>query len=197
MSLEMNAMQEEEREIAIDAHEVPEAILWLLGAFRLVDLHDSSRTPGSTTQNIPLARPGNEQKGLWLDIGLQLLNYLVEKDLEQPGNYASIRPFIEDLTQRHSALCEEDILFVVRQLSRPTEVWMRPGERDEDGSNAFSTKQTTLIDRTRTGELVRLTPRGQQAMQIAQAAREWIYTGNISESILKAIKWGDCDKMIA
>ncbi len=178
-------------------HDIPELMQWLLGAFRLVDLHDTARTPNTSQLSVPLERPGGEFKGLWLDVGIQLLQYLTEKELEQPGNYVSIDPFMDDLAIRHPNLTSEDILFVVRQLSRPTQVWCRPGERFEEGGVCFSTKDTCLIDRTRTGELLRLTKRGQQVMQVAQMANEWLYSGNVAEGILKAVKWGDFGKAVS
>jgi len=55
-------------------HEIPEDLEWLLGAFRLVDLHDSAHAVGVPAQDVVLARPGRELRGLWLDVALELFN---------------------------------------------------------------------------------------------------------------------------
>lgn len=181
----------------IGQFDIPEAMQWLMGAFRLIDLHDLARTPGATTQGISVTRPGTENRGLWLDVGLQLLSYLANQDLNNPGSFVPLAPFTEMILGRHPEINEDDILFVVRMLCRPTSIWCRPGEYSERSDTAFQSKDAVLVERSRTGELVRLAKRGHQAVQISQAAREWIYTGDISVSIVKALEWNDFPKAVA
>jgi len=183
--------------VEIGQFDIPEAMQWLMGAFRLVDLHDLARTPGSTTQAITVTRPGKENRGIWLDVGLQLLSYLGNQDLNNPGSFIPLAPFTEMILGRHPEINEEDVLFVVRMLCRPTAIWCRPGGYSDDGEKAFQSKDTVLVERSRTGELVRLAKRGHQTVQIAQTARDWIYTGDISESIIKALEWNDFPKAVA
>lgn len=176
--------------------DIPESMQWLMGAFRLVDLHDSARSFGAEKQIITIDRPGIKNKGLWLDVGLQLLHYLANQDLNSPGSFVALAPFSEAILARHTHLGEEDVLFVVRMLSRPTKIWWRPGEYCESGDKAFDSKDTVLIERSRTGELARLAKRGHHAIQIAQASRDWVYAGDVSESIVKALEWNDFSKAV-
>ncbi|MFX4226534.1 MAG: hypothetical protein ACFHHU_01165 [Porticoccaceae bacterium] len=178
-------------------HEIPEDLEWLLGAFRLVDLHDSAHAVGVPAQDVVLARPGRELRGLWLDVALELFNYLTVSDFKSPGAFIPIDPFIDQIQQRHPELGVTDVQYVVRVLARPTEVHFLSGREEEINPKSFVTKDTALLERSRSGGLVRLSARGHQTVQIAKSAKEWIYTGDLSDGVVKALRLGDFGKMIA
>jgi len=97
-------------------------ISYLSAAFRLVDLHDSARSFGSTLTSLKEERTGRRD-GVWLHLACDLLSYLDECDLETNEGWNPIGPFVKDICGRHRSLNDEDVQLVISYLATPTEVY--------------------------------------------------------------------------
>ncbi|MHB1175448.1 MAG: hypothetical protein ACYCZJ_10030 [Sulfuriferula sp.] len=159
---------------------------------RLIDLHDSDRVAGDSASRFNLYRenrPGNHD-GLWLDVGLTIIEYLRERENEVAGGFVSGAELQETLTERIAGLTQEDVGFVLSALTVPAELWFV--ERLDTGSRPInSTKETNLIERSRTADAYRLSPAGRTAAGLAANVRDIAYIAGSAKNLLTAIKARD------
>jgi len=161
----------------------------LASTARLLDIHDCGHTPG-TTPSAPDEQRAGLGTGMWLDVALQLLLFLHARDIESNGGWVRLDDgFLQEQMERHG-LSEDDVLFVAKFLSTPT----RLISLKEDGEGQVTTKQdTALIEwppNTRARDRCRITLAGTRAIQLSQAAEEWLYTANDAEKLFKAVQYG-------
>lgn len=164
---------------------------FLTSAFRLVDLHDSARTPGATFVPPSEVRPGNAD-GLWLDIGLRLLEHVHAHDLESNGSWVLLSNFIAQMRARHPQLGEQDVQSVVTTLSTPCTITSLRDTGD-DRRVPYSTKETALLERPayKVADRCRLTPAGRRAIALARTGESLLYAHHDAEKIITAVKYGD------
>lgn len=159
---------------------------------RLLDLHDSNRAAGHAASQYDLyreARAGNHD-GLWLDVALTVIEYLRERENEVVGGFVSGTEVREALQKRIAGLTEEDVRFVLSALTTPAEIWFI--ERMGDGSRPInSTKETNLVERSRTADAFRLAPAGRTAAGLAANVRDIAYIAGSAKNLLTAIKARD------
>lgn len=164
----------------------------LASTARLIDLHDSSREPGRAASLYDLyreARSGNHD-GLWLDVGLTVIEYLREREGEVAGGFVSGTEVRETLQKRIAGLTEEDVKFALSALTTPAEMWFI--ERMSDGSRPVtSTKETNLVERSRTADAYRLASAGRTAAGLAANVRDIAYIAGSAKNLLTAIKARD------
>jgi hypothetical protein len=159
---------------------------------RLLDLHDSNRVAGHSASQYDLyreARSGNPD-GLWLDVALNVIEYLRERENEVVGGFVSGTEVRESLQKRIAGLTDEDVRFVLSALTTPSEIWFV--ERMGDGSRPInSTKETNLVERSRTADAFRLAPAGRTAAGLAANVRDIAYIAGSAKNLLTAIKARD------
>lgn len=159
---------------------------------RLVDLHDSDRTAGDSASRFNLyreTRPGNGD-GLWLDVGLTIIEYLRERENEVTGGFVAGSELQEILIERVAGLSQEDVGFVLSALTVPAEICFV--ERLDTGSRAInSTKETNLVERSRTANAYRLSSTGRTAAGLASNVRDIAYIAGSAKNLLTAIKAND------
>ncbi|GEM_PF-1637206 len=159
---------------------------------RLIDLHDSYRVAGESMSKFNLyreTRPGNGD-GLWLDVGLSIIEYLRERENEVTGGFVSGAEVQEALMSRIAGLTFEDIGFVLSALTVPAEIWFV--ERlDTENRPINSTKESNLIERSRTADAYRLSSTGRTAAGLAANVRDIAYIAGSAKNLLTAIKARD------
>ncbi len=168
-------------------------ISYLSAAFRLVDLHDSGRSFGSTPTSLKEERTGL-RNGVWLHLACHLLSYLDECDLEANEGWNPIGPFLKDVVGRHSDLTEDDVQLVITYLSTPTEVYFLKDDPAKRQLLVASTKDTALIERRSIRgqtDLCRLTQRGRLAITLAKASHNWLYTHHDADKLMTALQYGE------
>lgn len=168
---------------------------FLAAALRLVDLHDSARSPGGA------ASPPGEQRtglrnGLWLDLAVQLLTWLDELDLESNEGWNPLGPFYREARARHNGLSEDDVQLVVLYLSTPTEMHYLSDASDTQAAPArlASSKDTALVERRvlrGQTDACRLTSRGRLAISLARASHTWLYAHHDADKLGSALKYGE------
>lgn len=164
---------------------------FLSAAFRLVDLHDTTRSFGVAPGSLKETRIGRGD-GIWLHLAVRLLAYLDECDLESNEGWNPLGPFLKDVLARQAYLQEEDIQQVIGYLSTPTEVYFLKEDRAE--LRTVSTKDTALIERRSTRgqtDMCRLTQRGRLAVGLAKVSHNWLYTHHDAGKLMTAIQYGE------
>lgn len=159
---------------------------------RLIDLHDSNRQAGHAASQYDLyreSRAGNHD-GLWLDVALTVIEYLRERENEVVGGFVSGAEVREMLQARIPGLTDEDVRFVLSALTTPAEIWFV--ERMDNGSRPInSTKDTNLVDRSRTADAFRLASSGRTVAGLAANVRDIAYIAGSAKNLLTAIKARD------
>lgn len=159
---------------------------------RLIDLHDSHRESGRSTSQYDLYREarGGNHDGLWLDVALTVIEYLRERESEVVGGFVSGTEVRESLQKRITNLSDEDVKFVLSALTTPAEIWFV--ERMDNGTRPInSTKETNLIERSRTADAYRLASTGRTAAGLAANVRDIAYIAGSAKNLLTAIKARD------
>ena len=164
---------------------------FLAAALRLVDLHDSARSPGGAP-----APPKEERTGLrdgrWLDLAVQLLGYLDECDLESNEGWNPLGPFYRQARACDARLSDEDVQLVVMYLSTPTEIHFI--NRATEPRRLASSKDSALIERRALRgqtDACRLTARGRLAISLARASHNWLYAHHDADKLITALQYGE------
>ncbi len=160
---------------------------FLSAAFRLVDLHDTTRSFGVAPGTVKEARTGRGD-GLWLHLAVPLLAYLDECDLESNEGWNPIGPFQKEVIAGPEGLREEDVQQFVSYLATPTEVYFLKEDR------LVSTKDTALIERRSMraqADLCRLTQRCRLALGLARLSHNWLYAHHDAGKLMSAIQYGE------
>lgn len=167
---------------------------FLTSAVRLVDLHDSGHTPRAQPVAPSEQRAGNGD-GLWLDLALQLLEYVRERDTEVNESWVPLDEFWAHIRRRHPHLLEQDIHFVVTTLSTPCTITLLRDAADAERPVPYATKDTALLERPAHKALdrCRLTQTGRLAIALSRAGQSWLYAHHDAEKIVSAIKYGEFD----
>lgn len=163
---------------------------------RLIDLHDSSRSAGLAASQYDLNREarGGNHDGLWLDVALTTIEYLREREGEVAGGFVSGTEVRDTLQQRVTGLTAEDVRFVLSALTTPSELWFI--ERTVAGGRPVnSTKDTCLVERSRTADAYRLAPAGRTASSLAANVRDIAYIAGSAKNLLTAIEARDFGKI--
>ena len=163
---------------------------------RLVDLHDSDRVPGDSASRFNLyreSRPGNHD-GHWLDVGLTVIEYLRERESDVAGGFVSGTEIYQALADRIPGITPEDVSFVLSALTVPAEIWFV--ERLDTGARPVnSTKETNLVERSRTADAYRLAASGRTAAGLAANVHDIAYIAGSAKNLLTAIKARDFVKI--
>jgi len=159
---------------------------------RLIDLHDSTRVPGESANQFNLYREvrSGHPDGFWLDVGLMVIEYLNAREGEVMGGFVSGAELSEALRTPIGRLTVEDVRFALSALTTPAELWFV--ERSETASRPLkSTKETNLVERSRTADAYRLAPAGRASVALAANVRDIAYIAGSAKNLLTAIKARD------
>jgi hypothetical protein len=164
--------------------------LLISSTLRLVDLVDSSHEPGGNPLFNREVRKGRDDS-LWIELGILLLEFLREQSAAASHDYVSIVPLLEQLTETHPDVKEEDVQYICSVLSTPCLANLP--EFSPDGSiRTLQTKQTNLIEQLGHGKrMFRLTAAGTMAISLATGVSELLYADEDAAKILKALKYQD------
>ena len=161
---------------------------------RLLDLHDSDREPGGYTAYVKEDRQGGAN-GLYLDIATSVVECLRAHDAE--SNQDSIpRWKIVERVARDIGANENDIMFVLGALSRPTELHYI--DRSNPIAPALNSEKlrTVLIEKTAYLDEYRLSSSGRLLVSLSAMARDAAYLRGDAYNLLHAIEWCDFGKVI-
>jgi len=169
-------------------------IPYLSSTIRLLDLADSRHEPGTEPIVLETQR-ASRNDGYWLDIGITILELLREADIDRGEVFVPIKSLHADCQKLGLARPYDDLVFVARFLSTPTELFYCDVPPGENLSASASTKRTALIERSRNAEAVRLSAAGRTACAFAKHYQDFAYTGNEADKILTAIQWSQFSKV--
>lgn len=162
---------------------------------RLLDLHDSDREPGGYTAFIKEDRQGTGD-GLYLDIAVSVIECLRAYDAE--SNQDSIPQWkIVEHVQRELESHENDILFVLNVLRRPTELHYI--DRASPITPVLNSEKlrTALIEKTAYLDEYRLSQSGRLLISLSAIAKDAAYMRGDAYNLLHAIEWCDFGKVIS
>lgn len=160
---------------------------------RLLDLHDADRALGGNPAFGKEDRTGN-QKGTYLDIAVIVLDCLRKLDERSNQDYLPFQ-IIYEFVGAVRATDENDVLYVLNVLRRPTELWYVDRSGDEVSLQSESRK-TALVEKTDYADEYRLSPTGRTLQSLASAAHDAIYLRGDAYNLLQAVQWHDFSKII-
>ena len=162
---------------------------------RLGDMHDSSQDPASATKyNLHHEQRCGRSDGLWLDVAIGALEYLRLQEEYATGGFVPGTKLRESLVERVPGMTEGGVMFVLSALSTPAEIWYV--EPMADGSRPLkSSKNTNLVERSRTADAYRLTSVGKLATALASSVKDIAYIAGSAKNMLTAIKLGEFGKI--
>jgi hypothetical protein len=159
---------------------------------RLVDLHDSNRTPGSTGGfGADRESRGENQRGLWLDVATLALEFILAREREHVGEWAATNEIRDAVKSVHPELNRDDVAFVLDVLSRPTAF----SYIDSDTRRNVSAKTGALIKRSYAADAYQLTDEGRMACTLSTSFFEIAYAQSEAERMRTAIRLGHYAKV--
>ncbi|WP_448189642.1 hypothetical protein [Azospirillum sp. sgz301742] len=170
---------EEERDSEGVRSQVPPMMRFLIPACRLVDLHDSRRTPGSDMASLPEARTGLED-GLYCTLAWVILEHLRECESKGAFEFVDLMPLARDRCVEFG-VSPEDILWVALALATPTEIrW--PGG---------STRTTAPLKKLRRGHSYMLDRVGRELLAYVAGYFRWVHAGAEARKLITDLDSGD------
>jgi len=160
---------------------------------RLLDLHDADRALGGSPAFGKEDRTGN-QKGIYLDIATIVLECLRKLDERSSQDYLPFH-IIYEFVNGVRVTDENDVLYVLNVLRRPTELWYVDRTGVEVSLRSESRK-TALVEKTDYADEYRLSPTGRTLPSLASAAHDASYLRGDAYNLLQAIEWNDFDRII-
>ena len=171
---------------------MPHWIPLITSSLRLVDLVDSAHELGAPPSFSRETRRGRTD-GLWINIGVLLLEYLAQQSMSSSHDYVSIADFCTEILQDYPSLCEDDVYYVCAVLATPCEASLP----DPDSGRNIQTKETNLIEQLRHGKKrFRLTASGRLAISLATNITDLLYANEDAAKIVKALQYGDYTKAL-
>ena len=161
---------------------------------RLLDLHDADRALGGNPAFGKEGRTGN-RKGTYLDIAVVVLECLRKLDERSNQDYLPFHIIFEFVSAVREVE-ENDVLYVLNVLRRPTELWYVDRSTDDVCLRSESRK-TALVEKTDYADEYRLSPTGRTIQSLATAAHDATYLRGDAYNLLQAIEWHDFGKIVA
>lgn len=160
-------------------------IKFLSSSLRLVDLIDSKHTVGgSYIVNVKEERTG-DSKGYWLDLAIHLLEFLREQEINANRSYVHLDDYYNHIKVRHPGVCMDDLLYVASTLCSPT--IFEYIEPTEDLPVPRATKETNLLERSKTKTGYRLSNHGRECLSLSDGFQALIYAEQDANKICSAI----------
>ena len=157
---------------------------------RLLDLHDSRRSPGESTQYQSEERSGHGD-GRYFAIASTVLSVLQDYG-KRSGDEFSSSAAISLAVQEHLAWANEtEIEYTLNVLSRPSELKLLHADGDGDGdSHVIGDKETNLIDKAAHISEFRLSKIGKTALAMAMDNMDITYIEGDVIKLTRALESG-------
>ncbi len=157
-------------------------------AARLLDLHDSRRSPGESAQYQSEDRPGLGD-GRYFAIAEGVLFVLQEQGTRSGEEYSSLTSIQQAVQERIEWAPDLDIEYVLNVLSRPTELKLLHSE-DGTPSHIIGDKETNLVEKAAHIVEYRLSRVGKTALAIASDNLDITYIEGDVTKLIRAIEAG-------
>jgi hypothetical protein len=158
---------------------------------RLLDLHDSNRSPGASTQYQNEERPGLKD-GRYVAIASEVLTALQDSGKQSGDEYASVDFVILQVRETLAWANELDVEFVLNVLSRPTELKLL--QTDEESSHVIGDKETNLVEKAAHLLEYRLSKLGRKALAMAADNLDLAYIEGDVTKLLRALETGKLEQ---
>lgn len=158
---------------------------------RLLDLHDSSRGPGASTQYQTEERPGLKD-GRYVAIASEVLTALQDSGKRSGDEYASLDFVVLQVRETLDWAHELDVEFVLNVLSRPTELKLL--QTDEESSHVIGDKDTNLVEKAAHLSEYRLSRLGRKALAMATDNLDLVYLEGDVTKLLRALETGKLEQ---
>lgn len=161
---------------------------------RLLDLHDSGRSPGGGTQYQLEGRSGNGD-GRYVCIAGEVLVTLQTSGKQSGDEFSSVDHVAQSVRAIHSWANELDVEFVLNVLSRPTELKLL--QHDEDSSHVIGDKETNLVEKAAHLSEYRLSRLGCKALAMATENLDLAYIEGDVTKLLRALETGRLNQALS
>lgn len=154
---------------------------------RLLDLHDSGRSPGGGTQYQLEGRSGNGD-GRYVCIAGAVLVTLQTSGKQSGDEFSSVDHVAQSVRALHPWANELDVEFVLNVLSRPTELKLL--QHDEDSTHVIGDKDTNLVEKAAHLSEYRLSRLGRKALAMATENLDLAYIEGDVTKLIRALETG-------
>lgn len=160
---------------------IPLLMRFLIPALRLVDLHDSRRTPGTDMAAPPEERTGL-QDAVYCAIASAVLEYLRECETRGAFEFVDLTSFAKEHCGEFG-IGPEDVLWVAQTLATPTEARWLGG----------STKATAPLKKLRRGHSYMLDRVGRELLAYVAGYFRWVHAGAEARKLITDLENGDVE----
>lgn len=154
---------------------------------RLLDLHDSRRALGESTQYQTEDRPGLGD-GRYVCIAQGVLLTLQTSGKRSGDEYASVGAIVQSVRESISWAHELDVEYVLNVLSRPTELRLMQSEGED--FHVIGDKETNLVDKAAHLLEYRLSRLGRKALSMASDNSDITYIEGDVTKLVRALETG-------
>lgn len=154
---------------------------------RLLDLHDSSRSLGASTQYQTEDRPGLKD-GRYVSIAGEVLVTLQAAGKRSGDEFSSIDFVAQSVRSSLDWANDIDVEYVLNVLSRPTE--LRLLQQEEDSTHVIGDKETNLLEKAAHLSEYRMSRLGRKALAMATDNSDLTYIEGDVTKLLRALETG-------
>lgn len=161
---------------------------------RILDLHDSNRSLGASTQYQNEDRPGLRD-GRYVSIASEILVVLQASGKRSGDEFSSIDFIAQSVRSVLDWANDLDVEYVLNVLSRPTE--LRLLQQEEDSSHVIGDKETNLVEKAAHLTEYRLSRLGRKALAMATDNSDLTYIEGDVTKLLRALETGRLKQALA
>lgn len=154
---------------------------------RLLDLHDSRRALGESTQYQSEDRPGLGD-GRYVSIAGEVLVALQASGKRSGDEFTSVDSVAQSVRFTLQWASDLDVEYVLNVMSRPTE--LRLLQHDEDSSHVIGDKETNLVEKAAHLSEYRLSRLGRKALAMAADNSDITYIEGDVTKLNRALETG-------
>jgi hypothetical protein len=177
---------------------VPSWARFMAVSARLLDCHDSQRSPAGVITPITEDRRGSSG-GVYAGVAWGLLQYLAEEELAGRLDYVDITPYAEQAAAQYAeqGVVPDTVRQIAVILATPTQISFAapplPADEPAGGETALlgATRETNLIEKHRKGYRCRLSRHGREALQFASGYLRWVHAGVESQKLTRDLQHHD------
>jgi hypothetical protein len=167
---------------------VPDLTLLLKVSARLLDLHDSRRTSGETTQYSTEERAGLGD-GRYVAIGGAALEVLQSLGKRNGDEFSSLATVVQGVQASLQWAAPTDVEYVLNVLSRPTHLRLLHDPQDSP-AHVIGDKETNLVEKAAHLSAFRLSRIGKAALIIALDHVDITYIEGDVTKLIRALEVG-------
>lgn len=161
---------------------------------RILDLHDSNRSLGASTQYQNEDRPGLRD-GRYVSIASEILVVLQASGKRSGDEFSSIDFIAQSVRSVLDWANDLDVEYVLNVLSRPTE--LRLLQQEDDSSHVIGDKETNLVEKAAHLTEYRLSRLGRKALAMATDNSDLTYIEGDVTKLLRALETGRLKQALA